>query len=373
MYLDCLDVAHLIKEVKKLNLKKDESLVFYFGEKTEIDYDQIITTLNEMGITFFGGFFPAIISGGSHYETGVIIKKIPLIGPIQIIRGLDQDQIEIPSFEDIDFPKGKKTAIITLVDGLTSNISTLLYHLYNALGNRTKFIGGGAGSLSLQQKPCILTTEGLLQDAAVVAATNYSIGLGIKHGWEKLIGPLVATNTEKNVLKELNWQPAFEVYKEVIEKEISGKITPENFFGIAKGFPFGIFKEGSEDIVRDPIAVGASDELICVGDMPENTVLYILKGKSDNLISAAQEAANVSLENSPNGFKDSLIVDCISRVLFLEDDFNKEIASVESVIENKNLPKIETEGILSLGEIASFGEEGTLTFFNKTIVVGLFN
>jgi len=101
--------------------------------------------------------------------------------------------------------------------------------------------------------------------------------------------------------------------------------------------------------------------------VPENTVLDILKGKSKSLINAAKLAATDSSKLSGK-VKNTLIIDCISRVLFLEDDFSKELIEVKKAIKSID-SNIIPEGVLTLGEISS--QEGYLEFYNKTIVIGL--
>ncbi len=64
------------------------------------------------------------------------------------------------------------------------------------------------------------------------------------------------------------------------------------------------------------------------------------------------------------------IVDCISRVLFLGNDFTKELSQVAKIVRGKH-EDVEIFGVLSLGEISSY-DKGYLEFFNKTIVVSLF-
>lgn len=241
--------------------------------------------------------------------------------------------------------------------------------MFNRLGNSVHYFGGGAGSLTLKQEPCLFTSGGFVQDAAIVAFIKLESNLGVRHGWERIMGPIVATKTRKNIIMELNWKNAFQVYRETVEGDSGKKLTTKNFFNIAKGYPFGIHKEGMEDIVRDPIAVTEKDELICVGEVPENSALSILKGKKTSLIHAASQAADDCLHIGAGTIRQSFIVDCISRVIYLEKDFAKELETVNHKIhsvDDRHTPS----GILTLGEISSYGE-GFLEFFNKTIVVGI--
>jgi hypothetical protein len=64
-----------------------------------------------------------------------------------------------------------------------------------------------------------------------------------------------------------------------------------------------------------------------------------------------------------------LIFDCISRALFLDQDFKNELSAVYQSFQ-KYAPSIQPEGALSLGEIALNGR-GNLEFFNKTLVTGI--
>ena len=122
-------------------------------------------------------------------------------------------------------------------------------------------------------------------------------------------------------------------------------------------------------MVRDPIATNEKGELVCVGEVTSNTVLDILKGEEANLIQSAKDAAIIALKDSSKPHT-AIIIDCISRVLFLEDHFQKELNGVIEQLQTKN-DQMQISGALTLGEISSFN--GYLEFFNKTIVVGLFD
>ncbi len=370
MYIKNPNEENILETVKAMEIGKQDSLLLMFGEKQALDFDSLNKSLSPLNISFFGGIFPGIIYGGNRYEEGCILIKLDTIEKPILVHGLQNKNFELPKFIDIEALYGEKRTVLTFVDGLTSNIAVYLSKLYNVLGNTVNFIGGGAGSLSLVQQPCVFTNEGMFQDAAIICFLDYKSKMGVRHGWQQLEGPIVATRTEGNLIHELNWQNAFEVYKEVIDQDNSTPIAKDNFFDIAKAYPFGIFKEDSEDIVRDPIAVDENGALVCVGEVPENTVLYILKGEKNALISSAKKAAEDTISGDTPEIAQTLIVDCISRTLFLEDDFSEELKVVSEAF-NKTNQSIDPQGILTLGEISSYGE-GYLEFFNKTIVIGTF-
>jgi len=112
-------------------------------------------------------------------------------------------------------------------------------------------------------------------------------------------------------------------------------------------------------IVRDPI-ITQNNSLVCVGDVTENVFVSILKGKDENLINSAKKA-NEEAKESVDFDSFTLFIDCISRVLFLNDKFTDELEQVY----DKN---IITFGALTLGEIAN-NKSHYLEFYNKTAVV----
>lgn len=368
MYIAEPTIEVIINAVQQQAPQKNEVILFLFGEHTAIDYQSLINQLNTLNIVFVGAFFPGIIYDQQNYTEGVIILKQPLKGPIHIIKdlgNLSKSLIEetVQSTLTIEH---KSTAFI-FVDGLSAHIATFLAQVYDELGNTVHYIGGGAGSLSLQQAPCLLTPDGLLQDAAIICFIEQNINLSVQHGWKAIEGPLIATRTHKNIIYELNWQNAFEVYKSIVEPDSQQQFTDDNFFDIAKGYPFGITIEGREDIVRDPITVGEEGELVCVGEVDSQAVLNILKGKPRNLIQSAQLAGEQALGDLKQ-VNQIFMVDCISRVLFLEDRFQEELKAVAAAL-TKQEQALTLTGVLSLGEISSDGN-GPLHFYNKTMVVG---
>ncbi|MEM6725884.1 MAG: FIST N-terminal domain-containing protein, partial [Bacteroidota bacterium] len=312
----------IIQDLLSNELGRSHTRIILIGEHAQIDVDQLIKQLKAHAFHFLGGIFPGIIFEKESTSNGVVVLDLMERADIHLIQRIEQEKIELPDLSPYQNTQSHSAAF-TFVDGLSAGIANFLKQLYHQSGAALHFIGGGAGSLSLEQQPCLFTEDGLFQDAAIVCITQKHIRLGVRHGWTKLVGPFVATKTSRNVLYELNWQNAFEIYQQTILEDSAEQITANNFFDIAKGYPFGIFRDQSEDIVRDPIAVGPEGELICVGEIPENTVLYILKGERNGLIQSAEQAISDCQPEALSQIDYPFIVDCISRTLFLEEDFPK--------------------------------------------------
>ena len=354
------EIVRLIKEKKTI-----QHVQISIAEETALEIRDLVEALAASDIEFFGGVFPKIIHENKIYDEGIVVTFLENVVHTSMMRNIEHNNFEVPT---INFLPNEHYSLITFVDGLTANISNYLSRLYENYGMQTNYFGGGAGSLTLEQKPCVFNNEGFFMDAAICCILKRKTSIGVKHGWNKLSGPYVVTKANKNIIQEINWENPFKLYQKIIEQDSKTSLNTENFFSIAKGYPFGMVKEGSESVIRDPLFANEKGELICVGEVEENTMVNIKKGDQQSLINAAEQATEEALTNSKE-LKETFIIDCISRVLFLEDDFQKEINIVCETI-RKKYPKTPISGALTLGEISSFGN-GYLEFYNKTIVIAL--
>jgi hypothetical protein len=370
MYISNDRINEIDEIILAMNISENESLLLLIGEETKIDFEELIAKLNSFDLSFFGGIFPGIIYDKNNYTNGIILKVLPHAAKPILIKGWKKEDFDISPFlkdiptENIDM------SFFTIVDGLTSDVSSYLQQLYHHYGNSVKFMGAGAGSISLVQRPCVFTNEGIFQDAAVLFPLKMKMHLGVKHGWERLAGPIVATRTENNIIHELNWKNAFEVYREIVEKDSQRKFNDQNFFEIAKAYPIGKIREIGEDICRDPLSVTTDGSIVCAGKVPENTVLYIMKGDIEVLVQSAAIAVKNAIKQLDTKIEHILVVDCISRALFLgEEELSKELAVISKTMIDSPIEKSIPQGILSIGEISS-GNNGFLELYNKTLVIG---
>lgn len=344
----------------------DHVALIAIAENSNVNYTSFIEACNERNLKIIGGVFPKVIHDGKPLDQGIVVNTLKDVLHIGEAHALSKQDYSIPG---VELEEGKSYTLITYVDGLTSRISSYLDALYYKFGLQVNYLGGGAGSLSLEQQPAVFTNNGIFQDAAVYCITETKSHIGVKHGWTKVEGPFIATKTEGNIIHELNWQNPFDIYKEIVEQHSGKTFNNDNFFEIAKGYPFGIVKQNAESIVRDPLMINENGSMICVGEIEENSMLNILSGNNNSLISAASEAVDESSSKADKATK-AIVIDCISRVLFLDDKFQLEMNTIKDQLNNK-YGEISFSGALTLGEISSYGK-GMLEFYNKTIVIALF-
>ncbi|MGA2402822.1 MAG: FIST C-terminal domain-containing protein [Syntrophobacteraceae bacterium] len=328
--------------------------------------ENIDGVLRSAPIPVFGGVFPALMYGKDLIRQGSLVAGLPKVLETLFIPDLSNSAIDYESFLEFKTPDPLSAlTMMVFVDGFARRIGAFIESLFNVFGLQMNYIGGGAGSLGMVPKPCLFTGQGMVADGAVLALLGLGSGVGVSHGWTHLSGPYRVTSSDLNVIHTLDWRPALDVYREIVEVHSGKSFDESNFFDIAKSYPFGISRLESEHIVRDPFSAGPDKNLVCIGEVPQGAFVSILNGDESSLIQAAANALELALKAFPTQCEPGLdiFIDCISRVLFLGDRFSEEIESVY----RGNRPLV---GACTIGEIANCGTE-YLEFYNKTAVVAV--
>jgi hypothetical protein len=257
--------------------------------------------------------------------------------------------------------------LLVFVDGAARCLDAFIDGLYAVFGLDAGYVGGGSGSRRPGNGPSLITNEGMLADSALIVELRTVSGVGVAHGWTPLEGPLRVTEAAHNEIISLDWTPAFERYRELVRRHSGRDMSADgsDFLEVSKVFPFGIAKLGAEMLVRDPLCLGPSGGLVCVGGVPEGAFVYLMRGDAESLFRAASSALAQAEANLPAGVRPTggLLMDCNSRVRFLGDRFPEELALLCP-------PGVPMVGACSLGEIANNGKD-FIEFYNKTTVVGL--
>jgi hypothetical protein len=205
-------------------------------------------------------------------------------------------------------------------------------------------------------------------DAAMVVQLPVSMHCAVEHGWEILSGPYLVTEAKGVRVKTINYLPAYEVYRSLVEEITSYRFAADNLFEISQNFPLGLLSINKEILVRDPIRI-LNNELFCVGSVPVNSMIYILRGDAGRLIASAENVGHLATEKVGDDqaarINLSIVFDCVSRVLYLGEKFPLEMAAIQRGVGSKQT----IVGALSIGEIANTSR-GTISLLNKSIVIG---
>lgn len=326
-------------------------------------------SLRSCPVPVCGGTFPSVFFSQTKLDTGFIIVGFPFVISIACYQFSNGSSIDInsPIRLDGDLVRHSRDLVV-FIDAMANVTESFINNLYETVGGGIGVIGGGSGSIDFKQRPCIFSRQGLLINSALVVQMPIPIHCSVEHGWEILSGPFLVTEADGEKIKTLNYLPAFDVYKTIIEETTSHRFLEDNFFRSSQNFPLGILGINEEILVRDPIQVSHTD-LVCVGSVPVNTMVYILKGNNKNIIDAARRAGVQAGEKTAALAAPSLgmtlVFDCVSRVLYLGEDFPREMEAIEHGLGQERI----IVGALSIGEIANT-RRGTIDLLNKSIVIG---
>lgn len=361
------DINHFIDGVEQACKLSCKSLLLLACDENSIETHTYNNFLNLINVPVFGGIYPNLIFGDNVLSTGFIIigfaDELVVHNFLDVSeRNLNDGSTEI----EIELYTSPSTQYYFLFyDAFTINSETFIDTLFYCLGN-VKMIGGGAGSLDFTQKPCIFSNQGVLIDASQLVTMNKPISLSVSHGWQILKGPYLVTEANKKTIISLNYEPAFNVYKEAIESSGDYSFNDKDFFSIAKNFPLGIQGADDELLVRDLLSE-TNNTLECVGDVPVNSMIYLLTGSIKSLTTAINTNNALSDQNALEQLENLFIVDCVSRYLYLENNFSLELDGILK----KHTPKNPMFGVLSIGEVTN-SYSGAIKLLNRTTVLGGF-
>ncbi|MEZ4629748.1 MAG: FIST N-terminal domain-containing protein [Deinococcales bacterium] len=260
--------------------------------------------------------------------------------------------------------EGKRLkGIFLLSDGLSVNGSELVRGLKSTLGSDVVIAGGLAGDGG-SFKSTWLIVDGELRDNMVTAVGFYGEQLELscasKGGWD-IFGPeRRVSRSHANVLYELDGQPALELYKRYL-----GDLMAE-LPASALRFPLAIKEKSTKDklIVRTVLSVDeASQSLTFAGDVPQGSVVQLMKANFDRLIDGAAEAALNAYQTSPDVASLNIAISCVGRRLVLDQRIEEEL---EVSLENLG-PLAQQLGFYSYGEISS--HEGSCDLHNQTMTL----
>jgi hypothetical protein len=205
-------LKNCISEV--LSDKDVKGIMILACDENSYKVEEVDSILKGLSLPVFGGTFPEIIYGNEKLTTGVIVAGLSEDPEVTVIPDLSDDDADYEKLIDERFSHDKlPVTMFVFVDGLSKRISALIEALFNIFGLEMNYIGGGAGSLSFEQKPCLFTNDGLLMDSSLLVSTNIKSGIGVKHGWEMISGSFTVTESNRNEIISLDWKPAFDVYR----------------------------------------------------------------------------------------------------------------------------------------------------------------
>ena len=261
---------------------------------------------------------------------------------------------------------GEHQTLLLLTDGLAGDQQEVVRGAYSAAGASIPLVGGCAGDdLRMQRTRQIHNTD-VMTDAVVVAAigSDAPIGIGVQHGWRKVGQPLVVTRASGTRVKTLDDRPALDAYLERLAPPPDAHHDRAAFTHFAQTHPLGLERRTGEAIRFVADADFDTRELVCIAEVPEGGLAYLMEGDVESVLSAADAACRDAVAqlggNDPIGI---LAFDCIARRGVLGDEgLSREVVRLAA-----NSAGAPLAGFYTYGEFAR--TQGVTGFHNQTLVV----
>lgn len=267
-------------------------------------------------------------------------------------------------------------AFVMLPDVLTGNGADIVRGVLDVLGEHFPVIGGAAGDDFLFKQTYEYKDSEIVSGAVVGVGLsgNFSMGVGVRHGWLPIGKPMRVTKSEGAIVHEIDNRPAVSIYEDYFGEK-AAYLKKEPLARMAITYPLGIkVAELDEYLIRDPITVDDKGSITCAAEIPEGAEIRLMIGSKEKAIEAAQEAArHLMREFDMDRTKPKFVLmfNCIAREKLFSQKAREEIDAVMEII-GKNVPLL---GFYTYGEQAPINgevrnkEKCNPRFYNETIVI----
>ncbi|HJR78825.1 MAG TPA: FIST N-terminal domain-containing protein [Anaerolineales bacterium] len=261
-------------------------------------------------------------------------------------------------------PQESLVHVLVLSDGQNVNGSALVAGLTQNLPTGVTLTGGLAGDGDRFRETLVLWDAPPTPDTIAVLGLygdRIKVGFGSLGGWDAFGPERVVTRSSKNILYELDGQPALSLYKKYLGEH--AKELPAS--GLL--FPLSVRTSEGESVVRTILGINeAEHSLTFAGDLPEGTYARLMKANFDRLIDGAMGAAQSSFEAIGNTSPDlALLISCVGRKLVLKQRIEEEVEGVREVLGQRTV----LTGFYSYGEISPFTPSAKCELHNQTMTI----
>ena len=259
--------------------------------------------------------------------------------------------------------------IFLLGKGLNINGSALIEGLRSQVSEDVVITGGLAGDGG-RFKETFTILNGQISSNRVVGFGIYGdsvqIAYGSMGGWESF-GPVrKVTRSTKNVMYEIDGEPALEIYKKYLGDK--AKDLP----GSGLLYPFALLRDNLDTtgLIRTILAVDEKEKsLTFAGDIPQGGLVRLMHTSNTGLVSGARGAAkDVVSQMKSNGGNDGLgvLISCVGRKLVMGADVDDELEAVRDEFRGT------VSGFYSYGEICPHAGKTESKLHNQTMTITYF-
>lgn len=334
----------------------------------DFDHGEILQQIHQTfpGIQLIGGTTDGEISSTLAFQQDSLVLLLFCSDEIEfhtaVGRHISSDPVAIAQ-QTVQVAQSQSrypTALcITTPESLTTSGLSILEGLQRALGEEVPIIGGTTCDQWQFNQTYQFFGQEVLSDALPILLLSGPLlwGHGVSSGWTPIGKKGIATKTERNVLYEVDGQPALEFYRDYL-----GDIRPSPAYRLA------VFEPNRESWYMRS-SNGAYDEAVgsitFFADIPPQSEVQVVRATRDEMINSARLSMQQALEHySGTRPAAALFFSCTGRLHVLGTRTKEEYQVV-----CPELPAgITCAGFYTYGEIAPLRPNGKAQFHNETFV-----
>ena len=318
----------------------------------------------QRGLRLLGAIFPALLTQDGFASKGLILVRHSPAPPAFLLTGLLGDSRESAAqlaarVEDCLGDTAEAATLFMIFDAQQPDVASVLVNLHEHLQGRVAYAGVNAGSESFQPMPCLFDERQVVERGVIALLLDAGCQVAVHHGYPVSAPLMRASSSEGNRIDRIDGEPAMQAYQRVIAAEFGIALTPENFYDYAVHYPFGLIA-AVDVLVRIPVACTEDGSIFCVGEIPPNSMLRLLRAPPLAESSNADRLAAM-LDRRPG--QPLLVFYCAGRRMHFQGEASSELHRLAE--QAGNCPLF---GALSLGEISTDRQFGIPWFHNAAIV-----
>lgn len=270
----------------------------------------------------------------------------------------------LEGFRGLASPPLPFRSALVMTDALAGHADALVEQLTLRTGGNYRFFGGGAGDDGNFSTTHVFVGTGAYTNAVATLEilSRKPLGIGVAHGWVPAGEPLRVTEANAAQLVSLNGAPAVEAF-EAYAQATGQKFDRQDPLPFFLHNVIGIRGEGQYRL-RVPLGVAEDGSVMCAANVPEGSVVHIMKTSAASGVQAARQATEAAI-GALMGSRPSaaLVFDCVATRLRMGSEFQDELQACAGLLAPAGFVGCNTYGQIARAEGQFAG------FHNCTAVV----
>lgn len=343
-------------------------VLVYLPEAHKHRVSQLQSTCNSLGIPLAGAIFPALITPKGFSTEGAWLMRMNIMCPHFLVEGLTADgneaarQLLDQARDVLDLCAHTQHSLFLVFDAMLPHIGSLMTEVAHEYGEQLDLVGVNAGSETFQPMPCLFDNHRCVSDAVLGLYIPRPASMAVEHDYPVSQSILRATSTVGNRIDTINGRPALDVYQEIIQAEYGVTLTRDNFYSYGVHYPFGVIT-ALKVLVRIPVALADDGAIYCVGEVPANSSLRLLRApEPSNATCVSGVAERMDMKGEDRWLH---VFYCAGRRMHFGEHAAKELDDLKTHTKAAGLV-----GTLTLGELDTMEIQGLKfpQFHNAAVV-----